>query len=494
MPSACIYVRVSSEEQAGPGRYSIDQQLADCRALADKLGLTIVAEYEDASAYRSHGRLVEPAGHRPDRPAWLSLLADADAHLFTAVLAFDETRLYRGYRPALDFLECYERNRLAVHLARDQFNQQFTMIKAWMAKEENERRVARSLAGRRGRARAGLPPNGGLLGYRPVRDERGRAIAYQLDQAWDSFFAELARLFTGGLSYERIGAALGHNPSTGRPWDSATIRVIVRNPGYRGTLQYGRRAQGGIEFTVPAAIPQRWTGETAAAIETELARRTALGRSVAHSPERAPLAGAVRCGYCGHLMTPHSSRNQSGSVYRRYECSYNRARQKGLAPGDPHPPNSASELRIFKSLQDFIAALTPADVDDYLAQMHAATSPTSAGRADYLRAQLARLSGQVVELEGELGRVGQAARAALSAEIDRLGRQADEFTAELAQAQTDAAHAPDAAALRDRMLAIISQPQQFFDLPPDELRQVIRSNFGALYVRHGEIVTPVAVG
>lgn len=71
---AAIYVRVSSERQAGEDRVSPQSQLADCREHCEKRGYRIMAEISDIKKYRSKGRLANPSGTRKDRPGYLELL------------------------------------------------------------------------------------------------------------------------------------------------------------------------------------------------------------------------------------------------------------------------------------------------------------------------------------------------------------------------------------------------------------------------------------
>ena len=71
---AAIYVRVSSEKQAGDQEVSPDQQEKDCRQHCESRGYGVVKVYRDVKRYRVGGRLVQPTATRADRPAapWLA--------------------------------------------------------------------------------------------------------------------------------------------------------------------------------------------------------------------------------------------------------------------------------------------------------------------------------------------------------------------------------------------------------------------------------------
>ena len=74
---AAIYVRVSSERQAGEDRVSVESQLADCEEHCRARGYIITGRFIDKDKYRVKGKLVQPSGSRKDRPGYLQLLLAA---------------------------------------------------------------------------------------------------------------------------------------------------------------------------------------------------------------------------------------------------------------------------------------------------------------------------------------------------------------------------------------------------------------------------------
>lgn len=85
---------------------------------------------------------------------------------FDVLLAWNEDRLCRGYRPMVDLLDVLENTRLVVMLARGTFDRDTFPIKVWAAKAENERRADRIRIGHLGRVKRGLPHSNAPLAAR----------------------------------------------------------------------------------------------------------------------------------------------------------------------------------------------------------------------------------------------------------------------------------------------------------------------------------------
>ena len=81
---AAVYVRISRDKEgAGLG---VERQEADCRALAEQLGWTIVAVHTDNDLSAYSGK---------PRPGYAALLADLRAGTADAVVVWHTDRLHR---------------------------------------------------------------------------------------------------------------------------------------------------------------------------------------------------------------------------------------------------------------------------------------------------------------------------------------------------------------------------------------------------------------
>ena len=153
-----IYARVSSEAQASDDSVSINEQLSAQRALCERRGWQIVAEFVDSQNYIAsqppyRGKLVNPSGERADRPQFLEMLELLKSGGIDAVVCWRDDRLIRHPRvnvALIDALDEGDRNRghadkVQIIDASGSVLDRFTMsIKAAVWQEENKRRVERA--------------------------------------------------------------------------------------------------------------------------------------------------------------------------------------------------------------------------------------------------------------------------------------------------------------------------------------------------------------
>lgn len=179
--NAVIYVRTSSERQGE--KVSPTEQEADCRELARDNGLNVIRVYQDIERYRVKKRWIEPSGARPDRPALIAMLKDAEQNQFDVILAWREDRLYRSMRAMLMVLETIQEHKITIMLARETFDPKMAHLKAWVAQMELDSIKERMTMGVKARLRAGKATAGNdRYGYKrngeiiEVVDEEARWI------------------------------------------------------------------------------------------------------------------------------------------------------------------------------------------------------------------------------------------------------------------------------------------------------------------------------
>jgi DNA invertase Pin-like site-specific DNA recombinase len=95
-----------------------------------------VAVYKDIERYRVGRRLVEPSGTRADRPGLKAILEGARAGQFEIIIAWREDRLYRGYRPMVEVLDCLEACKAEVELVKEFFDKRMVPVKMWAGRQE----------------------------------------------------------------------------------------------------------------------------------------------------------------------------------------------------------------------------------------------------------------------------------------------------------------------------------------------------------------------
>lgn len=279
----------------------MQRQLADCRALADRLGWVVGEEYvdNDLSAY---------SGKR--RPAYERMLDDLRSGVRDAVVVYHVDRLTRRPIELEFFLQAVEAGRVRhvrfvagadVNIADGDGLMVLRLMSAVAANESasKSRRVKRKMeevasAGR---------PHGGV---RPFGYEADRVTVRPAEA--DIVRTIVAR-FLAGESLRSLAVWLNENEVatvTGKSWDTSTLRGMLRAPRLAGLREHRGVVVG------PAVWPAILTLEEHQRILTLMEQRRISGERARRSYL---LSGVLRCGTCGNRM--FASRREHS---RRYVC------------------------------------------------------------------------------------------------------------------------------------------------------------------------------
>ena len=291
--TAAIYVRVSSDQQAGEESVSLDEQTRDCSAYAAERGYDVTHRYQDVES-----------GVSRIRPGFQRLQAEAKAFAFDIIIAWKSDRLARSGSAMGDLLDAVGR-RVCVETVRETFNLQTAELMASIARMERENFVERSLMGKRGAARAGRIPAGRpLYGYRkdaegrPVVDEHEAIVVCKL---FDMYVTERRGVPTIAKTLER---------EYGFKRTAAGLYWMLRNETYAGRMAYD-----GVEIPCPAIV-DRATWDRAQDLLTKKTVRAARGNTKATYT----LQGIVSCEGCGRILGARTRREKNGRTLRYYKC------------------------------------------------------------------------------------------------------------------------------------------------------------------------------
>jgi hypothetical protein len=402
------------------------------------------------------------------------MLDAAKREEFDVLLAWNEDRLCRGYRPMIDLLDVLESTRLAVALARGTFDRDTFPIKVWAAKAENERRADRIRMGHLGRVKRGLPHSNAPLGYIPIRDTAGVVTGYEIDKDCQALLYKLARLFINGVPYERIAQSFAW--PDGRIRSASYIRGLMRNTAYRGALKFNSKQAGAIR--VVSSLPPMFDDQTARGIESELARRALVAKSFPRAMNTGLFSTILHCGYCGRPMASHVIHNRRDPDTRYYRCTAHVRAGSGVPR---HPANTIRERKLKDRINAIYNDISEAQVDDYLATIE---TPSPVAYSPHVARAIEKLSEQAKDIERDLkGVKSAAARAALTSELAHIRDQVQD----LEHSQPAQALTLDPAELRARILAFVANPDRL-NRPDDELRPVLLAILPKIYVRKGELV------
>jgi len=414
---AVIYTRISNDPE---GReLGVQRQEDDCRALADRLGMTVVRVFTDNDVSAS-------TISKKSRPQYAAMLAALDAGEADVIIAYSNSRLTRRPAEWIGLIERANAGKLRIQTVASGSHDLTTAdgravaltIAAWDAAEAertSERaRRAKAQAATEGLWRGGRRP----FGY----DSDGMTI--REDEA--TLIRQATRDVLAGRSLRTIAkewAGAGVLGTSGANHEATRIRRILLRPRNAGLLEARGEVVGKAAW--PAIVTEdEWRALVAAM--NNPARKSTPG------PERRWLgSGIYKCGECGATVYVSGSR---GRPY--YTCS--------ASKGHPMRHQPTVDMAVIAVIHEY---LNDPRIVDRLRPIEAESeSADDRSRAEQLRARLA-----VVESDYYDGNLtGRQLREATERIAGELTKIADREAARLSgSAFADLLSVPDPAAFFD---------------------------------------------
>lgn len=295
MPNVVVYARISQDRQKdGAG---VERQVADCQALAERLGLNVLETIRDND--RSAYRINKP------RPGWERVIMLAEAGEIDGVVVWHTDRLYRHPMQLEQLAVAIEHTGLTIHTCTAgevDLNTPSGRMAARMfgaaARQEVEHK-----AERQARKHTAIAEDGGWQGGRRPLGYMSDGVTVNEEEA--PALREAAQMIISG---ESLAAA---TRSVSRAWGRSVKARVVRDvltasriAGLRmhwPVADRQRHAKRGGEKKVtltkaqwPALITyEEWTAVKAILLDPR--RRDGAGR-----PTKSLLGGLLRCSTCGH--------------------------------------------------------------------------------------------------------------------------------------------------------------------------------------------------
>ncbi|WP_418972661.1 recombinase family protein [Allofournierella sp.] len=318
---AVIYARYSCSAQ---NEQSIEGQLKDCRAFAERCGFLVVGEYIDRAL----------TGRSDDRPNFQRMIDDAKKGQFQRVIVWKLDRFSRNRYDSALYKYKLKQNGVIVCSAMENIGEGDESIILEAVLEATAEYYSKDLSkkvlrGMRDAATAGHS-TGGTTGYgwklvadpetaanknpsrKPVPDgERAEFVswafkAYAYGGVRDiDIYAEMCRR---GLDYK-----------DGKRCSYRIIGSILRNPKYKGAGKWGD-----ISVEWPALTDEA-TWEAAQVRRNRNKHRPAEFKAKV----RYDLSGKLFCGYCGEPLVGCSGTSRHGSVSRYYSCRGRKIKRTG---------------------------------------------------------------------------------------------------------------------------------------------------------------------
>ena len=306
--TAVAYARYSS---AGQRDVSIEQQLADIRAYADREGYTIVHEYAD------HAR----SGFKDlsARQEFNAMISSAAQRGFDTVLCWKVDRFGRNRADSATFKQqlallgvsvVYVMEPIPAGAAGVLTEGMLEAIAEWYSRNLSEN-VTR---GMNDNAKKCLFNGTRILGYR-----RGEDNHYEIVEEEAAIVRRIFARYCAGYSAAVIARELnsaGLRTSRGVLYTEQTLLRIIGNERYSGVYIWGSiRVPDGM----PAIIShQDW--------EEAQRMRTKTARHVEQRTTDFLLTGKAFCGHCGKAMIGDSGTSRTGTTHYYYTCQGHKSR------------------------------------------------------------------------------------------------------------------------------------------------------------------------
>ncbi len=492
MTRAAIYARYSSDLQS---EASIEDQIAVCRAEAERRGLSITEVFTDAAISGASAR----------RPGLQALQDAARAGAFDIVLAEALDRISRDQE---DVAGIFKRLTFAgialVTLSEGEIGPLHIGLKGTMNALFLQDLAAKVRRGQRGRVKAGKVPGGLSYGYRVVRrlDDAGELVRgeREIDPDQAAVVVEIFERYAAGESARSIAHDLNRRripAPRSSAWRANTItgnagrqNGILHNPIYRGRLVYNRvrmvkdpesgkrisRINDAAELESAEVPALRIVGDALWQAAQDRRRQIAAEPFGRRRRAKRLLSGLLRCGACGGPMAIV----KSGA----YGCVTHR--EKGLCSNGRTIRAAEAEARILEALK--ASLLTPENVALYveeyqrerrrLQQEAARTRRRDEKRIADLAATIERLvdgicdgsdtpasRARLLKLEAEKAELEAATSGERGAGVERLvPNLAQQFRDAVGRLQEELAtaaaggHAEDLAAVRSMIEKVVVTP------------------------------------
>lgn len=301
---AVIYARYSSDSQK---EESIEGQVRECKAYAERSGLEVVNTYIDRAL----------SARTDNRPSFQRMIADSYHHIFDVVLVWKRDRFGRNRLDVLRYSAILKANKVKLTSVTENISEGSDgIILSSVLDGVNEAySVDLSQKVRRGQYENVLKGkmNGGAptYGYTctnqryTVNEEEAKVVKLIFETYANSkitIYGDQMMLKNKGI-YNRAG----------KPFPHITVYRILHNRKYIGEYNYGGHCN---KEAVPAIISQE--------LWDKAVKRLKTNKEVLQSfkaKEDYVLTTRLFCGKCKTMLTGECGTSKTGKVYHYYKCN-----------------------------------------------------------------------------------------------------------------------------------------------------------------------------
>ena len=302
--TAVIYARYSSDNQR---EESIEGQIRECTAYAEKNGITVVKHYIDRAI----------SAKTDNRPEFQQMIKDSDKKLFDIVLVWKLDRFARNRYDSARYKTQLKKNGVKLMSATEIISEGPEGIILESVLEGYAEYYSADLAEKvvrgqtenilKGRCNGGR----GTFGY-TLDSER----KFHIDPLTSPFVLESFKKYNEGSTMKEIRDWLNENGiknPVGGVFTYNSVEHMLKNRRYIGELKFR-------DVVVPDAIPPIVPLELFEDVQEKIAKnKKAPARRKAEDDYL--LTTKLFCGYCGALMFGESGTSRTGEVHRYYKCA-----------------------------------------------------------------------------------------------------------------------------------------------------------------------------
>ncbi len=306
-----IYARYSSDNQRDE---SIDGQIRECQAFAERQGISIVDHYIDRAF----------SAKTDKRPAFQKMIRDSEKQKFDKIIVWKLDRFARNRYDSAMYKNKLKKNNVTVASATETISSTSEGILLESILEGYAEYYSAELAEKvtRGMTENALKCqfNGGNIpiGYKITEDKH-----FELDPEKAPLVLEAFTAYAGGLTIQEVVDMLnekGLTTTRGNPVTFNIVTNMLKNRRYIGEYRFKDVVQ---PDGIPKIVPQELFDLVQ--IQREKNKRA----SARHKAEEDYLLTTkLFCGKCNALMVGESGTGHNGTVYRYYKCGVAKRKRK----------------------------------------------------------------------------------------------------------------------------------------------------------------------
>ena len=297
---AVIYARYSS---SGQREESIEGQIRECRAYAERSSLLVVGEYTDHAL----------TGRTDKRPDFQRMIRDAERGFFSVVICWKMDRFARNRYDSAIYKARLKKAGVKLLYAMESVPEGPEGIILESVMEGYAEYYSRNLAqnvkrGMYENARALKVMSVPLFGYRKGADGK-----YEIDPITGPAVKRIFRDALAGVPMKDILAWLkaeGYKTARGKAFTASSLYHVLKNEKYTGLYEY---ADIRVEDGIPALVSR---GDFEGVKKTMGKRKQAP----AAKKEQYLLSMKLRCGECGAPLIGEYATSKNGKKHFYYTC------------------------------------------------------------------------------------------------------------------------------------------------------------------------------